>query len=88
MRIFNAVLSYFISKLYLKVTCFRSFAFLLKTDLGFFFFFNFSKWTWTIIIFFIVWPLATVAVYLVVKSFLLVSSCAIEFLCGLLENLF
>lgn len=30
MRIFNAVLSYFISKLYLKVTCFRSFAFLLK----------------------------------------------------------
>lgn len=30
MRIFNAVLSYFISKLYLRVTCFRSFAFILN----------------------------------------------------------
>lgn len=36
MRIFNAVLSYFISKLYLRVTCFRSFAFILNLICFFF----------------------------------------------------
>lgn len=39
MRIFNAVLRYFVSKLYLKVTCFRSFAFILKLIWVFYFFF-------------------------------------------------
>lgn len=41
MRIFNAVLSYFISKLYLRVTCFCSFAIILK--LIWFFLFVFFK---------------------------------------------
>lgn len=42
MRIFNAVLSYFVSKLYLKVTCFRSFAFILKLIWFVFFVFLFK----------------------------------------------
>ena len=70
--------SYFISKLYLKLT-------------GFSFFFPFIIFGFLLIMIFQLnldfcslcfpWQLL-IAVYLVVKSFLLVSSCAIKFLCG------
>lgn len=91
--------SYFMSKLYLKLTCFCSFVFCFYIEnliLFCFFCFFFKNGTWIIIFCLPCDPapsppsapplLATVAVYLVVKSFLLVSSRAIKFLCGLLEK--
>lgn len=77
----------FMSKLYLKLTCFCSFVFCFYIEPDLFFFIIIFVLNLDFFFFlFTVWPLATVAVYLVVKSFLLVSSCAIKFLCGLLEN--
>lgn len=40
MRIFNAVLSYFMSKLYLKLTCFCSFVFCFYIEPDLFFIFE------------------------------------------------
>lgn len=40
MRIFNAVLSYFMSKLYLKLTCFCSFVFCFYIEPDLFFLFS------------------------------------------------
>lgn len=75
--------SYFMSKLYLKLTCFCSFVFCFYIEPDLFFYFQNELGLFFCLL---CDPLATVAVYLVVKSFLLVSSCAIKFLCGLLEN--